>query len=269
MAATYGDAYHAVRHIYDHSPGRSWQRLNWALADTLKAAVGAHLSFKEGDFQAIYSTMAGGYWMGNSIGSVCGEHFYSCAVEHGHTPACMSFEFYAGRPPALWAWDVKTPARLCIGSKFQWQGKEVTVTNIKAEHLVACSYRQNLDWKNPRVGDFEHFSGGTREIKQLRKSGKELIVRFGPVVKDHREDRKPEKIFSIRYEELAEQRRGYDIRKRNAVAQIDAIKTAQGLGVVISQLRNIGKSDIYRPCDIQEIKATIAAKEEAIKKAVA
>ena len=51
-----GAAYHAVRYLYDHSPGRSWQRLNWALSDTLKAAIGARLSFEIDDFAAMRAT---------------------------------------------------------------------------------------------------------------------------------------------------------------------------------------------------------------------
>lgn len=263
----YGDAYTAVRVIYDCSPGRSWQRPNWALADTLKAAIGAHLSFREDDFQAMWRTMNGHYWMGNSEGSVCGEHFYRIAVEHGHTPACISFEKYAGRPAALWAWDVRTPARLCIGSKFQWQGKEVTVTNMKADHLVACSYRQNLDWKNPRVGDFEHFSGGPREIRSLIKKGGRLLVGFGPVVKDHREDRKPEKIFKIAYEDLAARRKKYDREKKAALSMVASCENVEELKSVQGTLNKLATDGSYRPFDREEI--TTAAANKSFKKSAA
>jgi hypothetical protein len=261
----YGNAYAAVRIIYDHSPGRSWQRLNGALRSTLQAAIVAHLSFKEGDFQAAYTNMCGHYWFGNSEGSEPGEMLYRLAVEVGHIPACISYEKFAGRPAALWAWSVKTPERLCIGSRFKWQGKEVTVTNMKADHLIACSYRQNLDWKNPRVGDFDHFSGGSREIKVLKKSGKGLIVHFGPVVEYHREDRKPEKIFKITYEDLSARRKEYDKARKAALALIEESKTPEQLKDIRGALDKLAIKGEYRPFDSEEIKAAMRATEEKIK----
>lgn len=57
----HGQAYYAVKQIYDNSPGRSWQRLNTALAQTLEASITALLSFEVGDFNAMMKDFNGGY----------------------------------------------------------------------------------------------------------------------------------------------------------------------------------------------------------------
>jgi len=90
-------------------------------------------------------------------------------VEVGHTTACISFEHYAGRPAALWSESVKTPERLSIGSRFTWQGAFLTVTSMRRDHLVACTYKPGSEYHSDlRVGDIDRI-GDEAELAAARK----------------------------------------------------------------------------------------------------
>lgn len=219
----HGAAYEAVAHIYRNSPGRSWRRLNSALHDTLSAAITAHLPFMEHDFKAIRKDFSGGYWMGDGNGSAHGERYYTLAVECGHTGACIAFEKYAGRPAALWAEDVKTPMRLRVGSEFTWNRAVVTVTSMKTDHLVACTYgghgyREHSE--EISVGDFECLADRKyRQIEAVEHAGDGVTLRFGPPIDDPH-IRKVNSITKITYAELAAKRKAFGIAARNAMALI-------------------------------------------------
>jgi len=256
----HGAAYEAVRFIYDHSPRRSWQRLNAALAETLIAAIRAHLKFKEDDFAAMRADMNGHYWMGNSIGSVCGERFYIYAVNVDHTPACLSFEKYANRPPALWVEDVKTPARLCIGSCFTWEGLRVEVTNMTDEHLIACHYSNRVEHHaEAKVGDGLYFDSVYRRIDSIKKgSTGGIILRLGDALEDNRT---PSKRFTIPYDALLAKRKGFDAARKDALAKIAAADNEARLNAIVAE----GSTLKWRPFDISELIAAIRARRSALR----
>lgn len=257
-----GDAYRTVKMIYDYSPGRSWQRLNGALFQTLNAAITAHLSFEPGDFAALRADMNGHYWMGNSVGSVCGESFYIHAVGTRHTPACISFEQYAERPAAIWAEDVKTPERLCIGSRFTWNGIKVTVTNMRTDHLIACSYKDWID-EDLAEGSITYFHDGYRKIDKLRRLGVggELGIKFSGIVPQP--DRKPHRVFKITYEQLAARRKEHDAFRKKLLKEI---ADADSVGV-LEKIAQVSKEQC-RPFDIVDFHEAFRERMKALRAAV-
>ena len=261
----HGDAYAAVRMIYDKSPGHSWRRLNGALQSTLSGAIEAHLSFLPGDFTAICNDMNGGYWMGNSRGSTCGERYYSLAVKAGHTPACISFEHYAGRPAALWAESVKTPERLCIGSDLTWAGLRVTVTNMRPNHLIACTYgAREAGHEGMEVGDVGYLDGGYRPVEHFKRlDDGALIVRMGAAQKSRdSETRKPERVIRIPYDALAATRKAADATRRQALKDISLAETPKSLHEVAERLQAADRN-AYRHFDIEDFRKAIQFKQAA------
>lgn len=254
-----GEAYTAVRHVYDKSPGRSWRRLNAALGSALDAAITAHLSFEEGDFRAIYSDMNGGYWMGNGSGGACGERFYNLAVLVGHTPACISFESYAGRPPILWPEEVKTPERLTIGSRFTWEGLSVEVTSLTSKQLVACSYGQRHFDPALEPGSILHFHGESRPVEQVcqMESGA-LFLRFGPPVPSP--TRQPDRVLKITYAELAAKRKAQDAVRRSILREIAELGTVEALTALRRRLSS-APLNTFRHFDIEDFRRGLAERE--------
>lgn len=264
-----GDAYAAVRMIYDKSPGRSWRRLNGALQDTLTAAITAHLSFLPDDFAAICHDMNGGYWMGNSEGSTTGEGFYNLAVKVGHTPACISFERYAGRPAALWAESVKTPERLRIGSEFTWKGARVTVTSMGADHLTACTYHGRRYSNDDRlaIGSYEHLGDG--KYRQIESIGQlengSLTLQFSAPL-DAPYSVKVKTITRILYADLAAVRKEFDTARRRALGAIAAAQTEQALVEVMAGIAS-NPAGTYRHFDIEDIRNAGRDRKRAIEDA--
>ena len=89
-----------VRMIWDHaleSTGHSWQRLNWALSDTLRTAIKSGMRFDLDDFKTMRSTMRTGYWWGES-GS---DSYYRDACEVDNLSACHAIEALEERQPFI------------------------------------------------------------------------------------------------------------------------------------------------------------------------
>jgi hypothetical protein len=258
----YGDTYAAVRMIYYKSPGRSWQRLNSALQDALTAAITAHLSFLPDDFGAIVRDMNGGYWMGRSVGSTCGERYYTLAVKMGHTPACVSFERYADRPAALWSEDVKTPSRLCIGSDLTWNGERLHVTNMKRSELIACAYGPNED--DPlAAGCIRHFDDGYRIVERVRVvECDKLSLRLSAPVASPK--RKARRIVHITYDQLTAARKAADTIRKRMLREIEAT-TKEELRTVMERISAERKA--YRRCDILDFQKAIQDRERALREA--
>jgi hypothetical protein len=124
-----------------NSPEKSFKRLNPALRGTLQSCIEADLPFQPDTFQRIFNKLRGAWWFGDGSGSCIGEHFYTTACELNHATAQQSFENFAVRPAVLWEEDIKTPFRLHVGSKFTWRGRHVTVTSMREDSLVACTYK--------------------------------------------------------------------------------------------------------------------------------
>lgn len=256
----HGDAYAAVRYIYDKSPGRSWRRLNGALQDALTAAITAHLSFLPDDFAAIRRDMNGSYWMGNGYGSECGERYYNLAVSVGHTPACVSFERYAGRPAALWSEEAKTPKRLMIGSEFTWGTLKLTVTNIRQDHLIACLYGGGRYRGNDHavaLGDFESLHDGKYHRIEEFAYGTDgsLSVHFSGPVEDPYE-RKPDRVVKIKFAELAAARAAFEANRRKALAAIAHAENIEKLTEAHAEIASAAPGT-YRHFDIEDIRKSV------------
>lgn len=270
-----GDAYAAVRLVYDKSPGRSWRRLNSALQDVLTAAITGHLSFLPDDFTAIVRDMKGGYWMGSGDGSAVGERYHNLAVKVGHTSACIAFEQYAGRPAVLWSEDVKTPERLRVGSEFTWGGVKVTVTSIKTDHLVACTYHGHQYRSGDRlaIGDFECLNDRKyRQVEAIERAGETVTIRFGAPIEDPYSS-KVKTVTKIAYADIAEARKKFDTNRRKALAAIAAADTENALIEVKTGLAS-NPGGTYRHFDIEDIrnaaterlKSIVEAAERALDK---
>ncbi len=133
--------FNIIQQMLTNSPEASYKRLNPALRQTLKSCISADLPFLPDTFSDIYTKLRGRYWFGDGAGSHCGEHFYSHAIACNHISAAQSFERFAKRPPVLWEEDVETPFRLHVGATFTWKGNCVEVTSMKADRLIACTYK--------------------------------------------------------------------------------------------------------------------------------
>lgn len=257
-----GDAYKAVAHVYRSSPGRSWNRLNGALSETLSAAIIAHLSVLPEDFSAIYKDFNGGYWMGDGAGGHLGERFYTLAVKCGHTPACISFEKWAGRPAALWCEIVKTPERLRDGSDFTWEGIRVSITSMKSDHLIACTYkREESNGRDTlREGCLEYIDGHRREVEYLKRDGDgRLLIRFGKT--QPHETRVVARRFTIPYATLLERRRESEALRRAALRDISKAETPAGLSAIAARLSSALRG-VYRHFDIEDFRKAIDAKRK-------
>lgn len=132
----------------------SWERLNHAMRDALSLAVGAGLTFAEGDVRYILSHYHTGRWIGESD-----EWVYRDAVAVGNMSAVKSFEEAKGREPFIvervnlnihtngymhGGGGTRQKERLVVGAAFKWQGVDVRVTSFADDqsHIVACSYKK-------------------------------------------------------------------------------------------------------------------------------
>lgn len=240
----HGDAYKVVRQLYDRAPTKSWSKLNGALQDALSATIFAGLSFLPEDFAAIAGDMKGCYWLGNSVGSVCGESYYIQAVKCGHSQACISFENYAGRGPFLWAEDVPTPKRLCIGDEITWGGKKLSITNMRNDKLIACAYGDYLN--KPLI----YFKGESRTLEDHVVAGDKIIIRLGGVVANGA-DRKVTSRVTITNEELRTARLAFEHRRKDILAAIAGSETVQSLEDLAHILDGSDRS-AYRHFDLMD-----------------
>lgn len=252
--AVRGDAYVAVRHIYDKSPGRNWRRLNGALQDALTSAITAHLSFLPDDFIALMRDTSGGHWMGNGY-VTCGEGFYMHAVKVNHTPACIAFEKFAGRPAALWAEKVKTPERLCVGADFTWEGCAVTVTSMTPTHLVACSYKDDRGNHNEVItAGSVTWTQGRRLVEWVKHvEDGSMLLRLSA---NAPEQRSPDRVFKITYEALTARRKQFDMARKDVLKSIGAADTAESLHAIRIELANQPRFT-YRHFDIEDFRLAI------------
>lgn len=160
--------YDICEHMLDHSPERSYKRLNPALRSTLANCIDADLPFQPNTFQRVWNDLRGSFWFGDGAGSHVGEHFYSLACRVNHASAQQSFEAFADRPACIWEEQTKTPFRLHVGARFTWKGIYVTVTSMRQDRLVACTY------KDRGVSD-RRFTIKYRDIAELRKTAKARV----------------------------------------------------------------------------------------------
>ncbi len=128
----------------------SYERLNHAMRNALKLAIGAGFKFDIDDVAYILSNYRSGYWVGASD-----EWIYGDAIAVGNTSAIASYEAVKSREPII-ADDVdlhfrnsylhqsgaRQRERLCVGATFTFRGQTLTVTSFASDssYANACSY---------------------------------------------------------------------------------------------------------------------------------
>lgn len=141
--------HHVVENMRD-SMGRSNEKTNAVITDCISSAIRWGLPFNLGDFKELATPRVASYynttlvrhdkieefWYGLSVGSDRG-------VEN--PSATQSIEHWLGRKPFLIIpnRDTKTPQRIHVGFRFEYQGKLVACTSFKDKDgtLTACSYK--------------------------------------------------------------------------------------------------------------------------------
>ena len=134
-------------------------RFEVTMHDAMELAIKGGLTFDKEDCTRIGNKfcVGGGYFKHHVLSFT--DIFYLQAVVAHNISACHSFEHCVGRKPFIadyvdhpyhllrdmpGRWDITRPRdRLGLGSKFTWQGKEVTVTSFddKNGKIIACSYK--------------------------------------------------------------------------------------------------------------------------------
>lgn len=204
-----------------NSPEASYVRLNGALCGTLRDCINADLPFRRDTFSRIYKELRGGWWFGDGAGSAMGEHFYTLACSVNHASAYQSFEAFAGRPGVLWENDAGNPARLHVGAQFHWKGHYVTVTSMRADRLVACTYKGGDDKRNEgvRVGNIIGKHDKPFVVTASKKDGKAVVLRVAPTEKKGWNS-EINRRFTISYAEIIEFRRTASARLKAVLKRI-------------------------------------------------
>lgn len=245
-----------MQQLWDAAPGGSYRKLNNALHMTLAAAIEAKVQVGPDDFEQISDDFRGGYWQGD------GERYYCLAVEHGNTPACVSFERWAKRPAALWCEDAKTPQRLCIGSEFTWDGLQLKVTSMSRASFIACAYAMDSDaaeYGEPMEGRIAAFANNRRVLKIVEQADGQWVKLSKPC-KPEPDGRIPTRKVTITYAELAEARRKMDALVRNALKSVAETVNKEALEMVASAL-HLRRTE-FRHFDIETIRASYKAQLE-------
>ena len=191
-----------------HSPEASYKRLNPALRCCLSDCISADLPFQPDTFQKLADKCRGHWWMGDGAGSHLGEHYYGQAIQLNHVTAYQSFEKWAGRPGVLWEDDAgSAPARLYVGKEFSWKGYYVSVTSMRKDSLVACTYHKSRNRaEGVQVGAEIGYGKNMRVVTSSKKDGKAHILRVIPAREGNGESSVARR-FTIKYSEIQEFRR--------------------------------------------------------------
>ena len=133
-----------LRHVWENTPRPPWARLNHAMQAAMRLAVEAGFDFTPADLSP---ETLGKFRYGRWWGEKGWDDLYRLAVECGNLSAALAIESALGRPPYI-ADDVTLPlnggtrarSRLAVRFKFPWKGRQVSVTSITPEYLIACEY---------------------------------------------------------------------------------------------------------------------------------
>lgn len=255
--------FNILHQIFANCPRGSYTRLNGALWQALTACISADLPFQRDTFQRIYNELRGGYWFGDSGGSAHGERFYETAIDCNHASAIQSFEQYAERPGVLWEEDANTPFRLHVGARFTWKGYYVTVTSMRTDSLVACTYKdtgdiaQGID-PGATISDYRSRENKHFVITTQERDGNGWKLRVKPTKADEG-SRVVAKRFTIPYAEIAEFRRTEAARVKaitDAIAKCNPATDAKALTKRISD-------EHFRHFQLEKIKAAWKARLKA------
>ncbi len=263
--------FNTLQQLFENCPRNSYGRLNGALYSTLRACIAADLPFQRDTFERIYRQLRGHYWFGDGAGSHAGEGFYNLAIACNHASAIQSFEAFANRPGVLWEENDNTPERLHVGKQFTWQGYYVTVTSMRADSLVACTYK---DAKNRcdgidvgatisdyRLRDNKHFV-----ITSQKRTGKGYTLRVLPTTGDSGSS-SVAKRFTIPYAEIEAFRRTENQRAKVIVDAITKLNPTKPKEIErINQRVNAGK---FRHFQLEKFKAAWSKRKEFFKEEIA
>jgi hypothetical protein len=258
--------FNILQQMLANSPERSYKRLNPSLRSTLDNCIEADLPFQPDTFSRIYSEMRGHWWFGDGAGSAAGEHYYATACHCNHASAQQSFEQYAGRPGVLWEEDIGTPSRLHVGSEFTWRSEHLTVTSMRSDSLVACSYKGGRDSVHGLKPGAVIHEAGYHLITAVKKEGKStlLTVVQTPAGFDSREIKRR---VTIKYADIIEFRR---TAKARVKAVLEKIAKCEPSSDAIALSKEIN-AEHFRHFELEEInrafskrKGLIAQKEKII-----
>lgn len=245
--------FNVIEQILSNSPESSYARLNPALRSVLGGCISADLPFLPDTFSRIYKELRGNWWFGDGAGSSRGEHYYSHAIGVNHTTACQSFEQFAGRPGVLWEEDAGAAARLHVGSQFSWKGYYVTVTSMRADNLVACTYHDVADNINgikvgARLNDYS--SGKHFVITSSKRTIQGWNLRVVKADPDNG-SRNVAKRFTITYAEIAEYRRTEAKRVKAVIDEIVKCNQAKDARALTKRISD----EHFRHFQLEKIKA--------------
>lgn len=246
------------------SNGHSYVRLNGVLRSSMQDLIIAGVKFEPDDVANAITRFRGSYWskIEDWYSSACGS---DRGDGGGNLSAAISIEKRIGRTPFIWAERTKSPGRLCVGSDFTWKGERVTVTSFddKAHTLTACSYTQDHDSDDKRIGSTVYMAGQYRILEaRTEYDDGSIALRVSAKVDGGRE-RKIKKRFCISNEELQTVRADYDARRRKHEKAIKATTTLAELQTAKDAASAEGQS-AYRHFDLEIINELIRAKQEAI-----
>lgn len=245
--------------MLNHSPEASYKRLNPSLRSTLENCITADLPFKPDTFRRIYCELRGSWWFGDGSGSHIGEGFYSTACSVNHSSAQQSFEHFAERPGVLWEENAATPSRLHVGSQFTWHGRYLTVTSMRNDSLVACSYK---DYRQEVRGIKAGATIGYDPvwlITSTKRDGAATMLRVVKVGKSYNE-RGIDKRFIIRYAEIVDLRRSAKARVKSMLEKIAACDPKKDADKLSKEIN----SEHFRHFEFEEIRAGFQRRKEWI-----
>lgn len=248
-----------IKTMLSNSPEASYKRLNPALRSTLADCISADLPFQANTFHKIYHVLRGSWWFGDGSGSHVGEHFYTQACEVDHAGAQQSFEKFAGRPPVLWEENAKTPERLHVGSRFTWLGHFVTVTSMRADSLVACTYKDSRPSVRGLKPGATFYQGTYYQVLSAKRDGKATVVKVIPGKSDDRAS-DIAKRFTITYAEIKELRTTAKARVRAMLDKIAACTPAKDAMDLTDEI-NAGH---FRHFELEEIQAAFKKRRDWI-----
>lgn len=250
-----------IQQMLSASPKASYTRLNQALRGALGNCISADLPFQRDTFQRIFNNLRGHWWFGDGAGSAPGEHYYSHAISCNHASAIQSFERFAGRPGVLWEEDANIPIRLHVGAQFTWQGYYVTVTSMRADSLIACTY------KDKHVQHGIHVGATISDYSQ-RENKHYVITSAVPVrtgakllrvikAKANNGERDVAKRFTVTYDEIAKFRKTEKARLKKILALI-AECDPKDAGKLSKQI----EAEHFRHYQLEEINAAFIKRKD-------
>lgn len=246
-----------LERMLSHSPERSYKRLNPALRSVLGDCINADLPFHRDTFSRIYKELRGSWWFGDGAGSSIGEHYYTQACEVNHSTAQQSFEAFAARPAVLWEEDAATPRRLHVGASFTWKGRQITVTSMRKDSLVACSYK---GWRSGvsgiKAGATIGYDPGYL-ITSSKRDGAATVLRVVKCGKSSGE-REVATRLTIPYAEITELRRSARMRVKAIVDKIAVCNPDKDAEKLTKKI-NAGH---FRHFELERIQAAFQSRKE-------